>query len=276
MIRLGVDENILRNIYQEIEPNQLGVEKEVTEENRYGQASHRLAWFWNVNNVLDSQQDPWMDELLVYRVHWLKAKARWQRWEEELSLVQHEMGWTLLKASFPTALGSSGYCLFISAFMLTSKMEGKMYQYLEWELNVDLLGYLSHTKYMPAGLSVTYQTYTGQAICHITRPASPLVHYQLCIQPALKVEVWSVQLWAPAANEVHTVVKASWDTFYNHFLCPGHRFYVGNFKCTKKIVKAMHTAALECAKAEIEGQEVEELYASDVSENDSTGVMSKS
>ncbi|KAG1796220.1 hypothetical protein EV424DRAFT_1334024, partial [Suillus variegatus] len=25
----------------------------------------------------------------------LKAKARWQRWEEELSLVQHEMGWTV-------------------------------------------------------------------------------------------------------------------------------------------------------------------------------------
>jgi len=24
---------------------------------------------------------------LVYRVNWLKAKARWRRWEEELSLV---------------------------------------------------------------------------------------------------------------------------------------------------------------------------------------------
>lgn len=33
--------------------------------------------------------------LLVYRVNWLKAKARWRRWEEELSLVQHEMGWTV-------------------------------------------------------------------------------------------------------------------------------------------------------------------------------------
>ncbi|KAG2063992.1 hypothetical protein BDR04DRAFT_1036483, partial [Suillus decipiens] len=31
-----------------------------------------------------------------YRVNLLKAKARWQRWEEEeLSLVQHEMGWTV-------------------------------------------------------------------------------------------------------------------------------------------------------------------------------------
>ncbi|KAG2124587.1 uncharacterized protein EDB93DRAFT_1258675 [Suillus bovinus] len=50
--------------------------------------------------------------------------------------------------------------------------------------------------------------------------------------------------------------------------------HVSNFKCTKKIVKSMHTAAMECAKAEIEGQEVEELYASDKSENDSTGIMS--
>ncbi|KAG1887376.1 hypothetical protein F4604DRAFT_1571084, partial [Suillus subluteus] len=31
----------------------------------------------------------------VYRVNWLKAKARWQRWEEELSLVRYEMGWTV-------------------------------------------------------------------------------------------------------------------------------------------------------------------------------------
>ncbi|KAG1722469.1 hypothetical protein EDB19DRAFT_1645759, partial [Suillus lakei] len=25
----------------------------------------------------------------------LKAKARWSRWQEELSLVRHEMGWTI-------------------------------------------------------------------------------------------------------------------------------------------------------------------------------------
>lgn len=34
-------------------------------------------------------------EVLVYRVNWLKAKARWQRWDEELNLVKHEMGWTV-------------------------------------------------------------------------------------------------------------------------------------------------------------------------------------
>ncbi|KAG2109049.1 uncharacterized protein F5147DRAFT_652614 [Suillus discolor] len=93
--RLGVDEDTLKNVYQEIQPSQLNVNKEVTEENRYGQGSDRLAWFWRVNNGHDSPEDVWMDELSVYRLNWLKAKARWQRWEEELSLVQHEMGWTV-------------------------------------------------------------------------------------------------------------------------------------------------------------------------------------
>ncbi|KAG2035934.1 hypothetical protein BDR03DRAFT_867156, partial [Suillus americanus] len=93
MQRLGADEDTLNNVYQEIQPNQLSVDREVTEENRYGQGSDRLAWFWRVNNGRNSHEDAWMDEF--YRVNWLKAKARWQRWEEELSLVRHEMGWTV-------------------------------------------------------------------------------------------------------------------------------------------------------------------------------------
>jgi hypothetical protein len=33
---------------------------------------------------------------LVYRVNWLKAKARVDRWTEELFLVKNEMQWTML------------------------------------------------------------------------------------------------------------------------------------------------------------------------------------
>ena len=33
--------------------------------------------------------------ILVYRVNWLKAKARVDRWQEELILVKHEMDWTI-------------------------------------------------------------------------------------------------------------------------------------------------------------------------------------
>ena len=32
---------------------------------------------------------------LVYRVNWLRAKARVDRWLEELMLVKHEMKWTI-------------------------------------------------------------------------------------------------------------------------------------------------------------------------------------
>ncbi|KAI6148183.1 hypothetical protein EDD17DRAFT_1493951, partial [Pisolithus thermaeus] len=32
----------------------------------------------------------------VYRINWLKARARRDRWKEEVSLVRHEMLWTCL------------------------------------------------------------------------------------------------------------------------------------------------------------------------------------
>lgn len=31
---------------------------------------------------------------LVYRIHWLRAKSRADRWEEELRLAEYEMVWT--------------------------------------------------------------------------------------------------------------------------------------------------------------------------------------
>ena len=32
----------------------------------------------------------------VYKVNWLRAKARYNRWSEELKLVEREMDWTVL------------------------------------------------------------------------------------------------------------------------------------------------------------------------------------
>jgi hypothetical protein len=32
---------------------------------------------------------------IVYRISWLRAKARYTRWKEEHILVQHEMRWTV-------------------------------------------------------------------------------------------------------------------------------------------------------------------------------------
>lgn len=33
--------------------------------------------------------------MAVYRVSWLKAKACYDRWSEELKLVRYEMGWSV-------------------------------------------------------------------------------------------------------------------------------------------------------------------------------------
>jgi hypothetical protein len=34
--------------------------------------------------------------LTVQRVNWLRAKARHQRWDEEITLIKNEMIWTIL------------------------------------------------------------------------------------------------------------------------------------------------------------------------------------
>ncbi|KAG1784396.1 uncharacterized protein HD556DRAFT_1251391 [Suillus plorans] len=90
---LGMDKATLGSLYQPISPTELSIDKKVTEENRFRQGSDRLAWFWRGNNASQGQDDAWIDEF--YRVNWLKAKARWNRWQEELRLVRHEMGWTI-------------------------------------------------------------------------------------------------------------------------------------------------------------------------------------
>jgi hypothetical protein len=57
-----MDQDSLENIYQEILPEQLNIDKEVTEENQFGQGSDKLAWFWRVNGTNKSQKDAWMNE----------------------------------------------------------------------------------------------------------------------------------------------------------------------------------------------------------------------
>jgi hypothetical protein len=62
MERLGMDQDSLENIYQEILPEQLNIDKEVTEENQFGQGSDKLAWLWRVNGAKKSQKDAWMNK----------------------------------------------------------------------------------------------------------------------------------------------------------------------------------------------------------------------
>ncbi|KAI6008944.1 hypothetical protein EDC04DRAFT_2610794 [Pisolithus marmoratus] len=94
ILRLDPDGNMAEK-YQEILPEDLAVSKEVTEENRFGQGTSKLAWFWVIGgetSQLNVEAGGLMEEF--YRINWLKARARRDRWKEEVSLVRHEMLWT--------------------------------------------------------------------------------------------------------------------------------------------------------------------------------------
>ncbi|KAI6107201.1 hypothetical protein EDD16DRAFT_1523372 [Pisolithus croceorrhizus] len=96
ILRLDPDA-VIAEKYQEILPEDLVVSKEVTEENRFGQGTSKLAWFWVMDGVksqLNVEAGGLMEEF--YRINWLKARARRDRWKEEVSLVRHEMLWTRL------------------------------------------------------------------------------------------------------------------------------------------------------------------------------------
>jgi hypothetical protein len=89
----------------------------VSDPNARGQSRTRLAWFWYATPYADEDihaitpgEDEYMTEcnifqfktwpnannyILVYRLHWLRARAQANRWTEELNLTKHEMEWTV-------------------------------------------------------------------------------------------------------------------------------------------------------------------------------------
>ncbi|KIM74283.1 hypothetical protein PILCRDRAFT_80226, partial [Piloderma croceum F 1598] len=76
----------------DITDNDLKVARDLTDERRFGQRSDTLPWFWWTGNPADVGS-PHMQEF--YRVSWLRAKAHFCRWSEELTLVEYEMKWTV-------------------------------------------------------------------------------------------------------------------------------------------------------------------------------------
>jgi hypothetical protein len=105
---VGTPEDLV--IYQKLDEKDLAIVKDITKAKRFGQGSDSLAWFWRIGPSQDAMTGEWMEECesnllfvfylftliyLVYRVNWLRAKARVDRWVEELVLVKHEMQWTI-------------------------------------------------------------------------------------------------------------------------------------------------------------------------------------
>ncbi|KIK77982.1 hypothetical protein PAXRUDRAFT_165226, partial [Paxillus rubicundulus Ve08.2h10] len=81
----------IMDTYKDISSTGLLVNKDVTEENQYGQGTDSLPWFWRMEGVGGDSTNAWMDEF--YRNNWLKVGARYHWWSEELTLVRHEMYW---------------------------------------------------------------------------------------------------------------------------------------------------------------------------------------
>ena len=77
--------------------------------NVHGQRNKSLPWFWSMDVCRDADVGAWMNDCkyilfhkrsdeyskiklnVVYRVHWLRAKAQKTRWIEEIQCLQVEM-----------------------------------------------------------------------------------------------------------------------------------------------------------------------------------------
>ena len=105
--RLNIDPEYLETL-RDITDDELKVAGDITDDQRFGQRSDALPWFWRIGEPVGSSGPRMQEctcatiplsfrthEAVVYRVSWLRAKARFSRWSEELRLVGYEMQWTV-------------------------------------------------------------------------------------------------------------------------------------------------------------------------------------
>ncbi|KAF7984920.1 hypothetical protein HWV62_9821 [Athelia sp. TMB] len=91
ILALSIDPEMPRE-YQPITTEDLKTQ-DVTDERRLGQSRDTLAWFWKLG-AATADKSEWTEEF--YRVSWLRAKARMDRWWEEGVIVSHEMLFVIL------------------------------------------------------------------------------------------------------------------------------------------------------------------------------------
>jgi hypothetical protein len=63
--RLETSQEIVQK-YQLIKPDELGVSKDITEENWFGQSSDSLPWFWRIGGSRPGPSDVWDEECECY------------------------------------------------------------------------------------------------------------------------------------------------------------------------------------------------------------------
>ncbi|KAF5341217.1 hypothetical protein D9611_005928 [Ephemerocybe angulata] len=63
----------------------------VYDPNQPGSRDEELSWIWHLNVEGDSDNSAYIEE--VYRLSWIRAKSRFDRWTEELVMLKAEMEW---------------------------------------------------------------------------------------------------------------------------------------------------------------------------------------
>lgn len=107
MEKLGMPPLELASDYRPLLPGDLAVSKAVKAPNARGESQAQLSWIWTSvpgltqddNHLLECKVAILCVIILtyppqVYRVNWLRARAKQRRWSEELILTQNEMEWT--------------------------------------------------------------------------------------------------------------------------------------------------------------------------------------
>ncbi|KAK7678352.1 hypothetical protein QCA50_018701 [Cerrena zonata] len=92
MISLNASDETMSK-YQVLHKSDVGANTAIVNFNAAGQRNATLSWIWQRHH--SATEDPvWIQEL--YRVNWLRAKCRKDRWDEELELIKSELHWTKL------------------------------------------------------------------------------------------------------------------------------------------------------------------------------------
>ncbi|KIK78360.1 hypothetical protein PAXRUDRAFT_164214, partial [Paxillus rubicundulus Ve08.2h10] len=64
---LGASKDLLDN-YKDISSTDLSVNKDVTEENQFGQGTDSLPWFWRMEGAGGDSESAWMDECRFFAI----------------------------------------------------------------------------------------------------------------------------------------------------------------------------------------------------------------
>ncbi|KAI5997598.1 hypothetical protein EDD15DRAFT_2364364 [Pisolithus albus] len=92
MIALGADTDTLTR-FQQLQKSHMAIHTAAFSQNAHDHRSSNLPWFWCMDIPRTTSSKNWLTEF--YRIHWLRAKAVKDRWEEEEDLLVSEFHWTM-------------------------------------------------------------------------------------------------------------------------------------------------------------------------------------